>query len=109
MNRGETPIHYLRNARKVMYKRNTKEMGKYYKIYSTANNTKLEDIYSKYSHEKEMAYLRCQEIKQKLNGYGLKLLTHNTFMFTAGFLAELNGKDIFVVITPNNIEYMEVN
>ena len=56
-----------------------------------------------------MAYLRCQEIKLKLNGYGLKLLTHNTFMFTAGFLAELNGKDIFVVITPNNIEYMEVN
>ena len=92
-----------------MVKRNTKRMREYYRIYGKTNATTLDDIYVNYSYEKEMAYLRCQEIKLELNGYGLKLLTHNTFFFTVGFLAELNGKKIFVVISPSNIEYMEVN
>ena len=53
------------------------------------DNSKLYTLYHAYtrpSTAKERAWNYCIELMEKYNGYGLKVLSYNTFMFTAAFL-----------------------
>lgn len=55
---------------------------------------------SGYSDEKEDAWKHCVEECNEHNGYGLGVLSHNGYMFTAGFkfLAD-DGTEMFYYIT----------
>lgn len=62
----------------------------------------LWDAYAKPSTRKEAAWEYCKNLCAKYEGYGLRVISKNTFMFTAGFLfLSTSGKEKFMYITPN--------
>ena len=71
--------------------------------YINSTDYTLAHVYGKYSIAKAHAFEYCENLMRKLNGWGLKILSHNTFMFTAGFLYNDpdNGNIKFMYITPS--------
>ena len=60
------------------------------------------DIYSSYkspSSAKVRAWFYCIDLMLRHDGYGLKVIGHNSSFFSAGFLFENNGKECFMFIT----------
>ena len=62
----------------------------------------LWSVYNNYSHAKERAFDYCKNLQEHLNGYDFAIITHNTFIFTAGFyyVDEETGVVSFCYITP---------
>jgi hypothetical protein len=48
-------------------------------------DTRLEDVYGRYSAAKAKAFRYCEELCKELNGYDLCITAHNTMAFTVGF------------------------
>lgn len=74
--------------------------------YGTWNNSELFDIdqaYKTFSVAKYNAWKYCRRLCESMNGYGLKVINHNTFTFTAGFesVDPETGVILFTYITPN--------
>lgn len=57
--------------------------------------------YGRPSKEKERIMEECIAFKTKCSGYGGRIISYNTFVFTYGFMAELADK-YFIYITPTN-------
>jgi hypothetical protein len=58
--------------------------------------------YAKPSIAKQNAWNYCVNLMDKYNGYGLRVISYNTFMFTAAFLfLDENGVVNMMYITPN--------
>lgn len=57
-----------------------------YPYYQQSTATELCDVYDSYSSAKASAWKYCQELMAKHDGWGLRIISHNVFMFTAGFL-----------------------
>ena len=66
-------------------------------------------IYKSYSYEKARAFDYCKTLKEKYNGNDLKIISGNTFAFTAGFTFEQDNKKIFCHITKNNIKFLDLS
>ena len=69
------------------------------------------DAYKRPSKEKVKAWDRCREAKFNAEGRNLKVICHNTFSFSAGYIAEYPDADgvlidHFVYITPYNTKYI---
>ncbi len=62
----------------------------------------LADAYGRYSYNKERAWQYCKNLMEKKDGYGLKIISKNTFIFTAGFefTDPETGVVKFMYITP---------
>lgn len=73
--------------------------------YNLSTATKLSDVYDKYSPAKASAFEHCKQEMENRKGFGLRILSSNTFMFTAGFLAtnKETGVVEFTFISPNYI------
>lgn len=56
-----------------------------YEDYKRSNATDLSDVYGRYSTAKAVAWNYCKELMAKNDGWGLRIISHNGFMFTAGF------------------------
>ena len=71
-----------------------RELGEHRAIY---------DVYSSYSYKKLRAWDYCKDLCARHEGWGLKVISHNTFIFTAGFY--FTDKDTgvlrFMYITPS--------
>lgn len=73
-----------------------------YERYSNMYHTDLNDCYNNYSDAKARAWEYCKGLCNKYNGYGLSIISYNTFMFTAGFTYyDADNKKHFVFITPS--------
>lgn len=63
----------------------------------------LRDVYGRYSEAKEKAFKYCLNLMYEYNGRDLKIISHNSFMFTAAFI--FNDPDTgviqFMFITPS--------
>lgn len=63
----------------------------------------LDSAYGRYSSNKASAWKYCEDLRDKHDGRNLKVISHNTYMFTAGF--EYNdaetGEVMFMFITPS--------
>lgn len=71
----ETSNAYMTHApRKISYRR-----------YLYSDDTKLEDVYGRYSAAKARAFRYCEELCEELNGYCLCITGHNSQAFTVGF------------------------
>ena len=46
---------------------------------------KLSDVYGSYSYAKARAWSSCEEMVERLNGWGLHITSHNCNFFTVGF------------------------
>lgn len=81
-----------------------------YADYRCSNASDLSDVYGRYSTAKEVAWNYCKELMEKHNGWGLRIISHNVFMFTAGFLfrdPETNALK-FMYITKTSDTVVEV-
>ena len=80
-----------------------RQAKKYYKEWERSEDYALDSAYGSYSVNKEQAWSHCQEKQAELNGYRLKVITHNRFIFTAGFeyYDEEEGTVKFYYITPS--------
>lgn len=66
-------------------KEKERQARKHYKAWERSEDYALEFAYNSFSANKARAWRYCQEKQAELNGYGLKVITHNCMVFTAGF------------------------
>ena len=84
----------------------TNELDRYARRLTNSMDTCLRDVYSRYNAEQENAYNYCVRLCYALDGYNFRILSHNAFMFTAGFLFEITtGETALAVITPTRNYY----
>ena len=78
-------------------------------LYERATATSLDEVYGRYSAKKKEAFEYCRNLMMKYNGWGLKILSYNTFMFTAGFefTDEETGAINIMYITPSKDKAVE--
>lgn len=79
-----------------------------YRSYNYSNMFELWDAYGRCSQSKRNAWEYCKALMNEKNGYGLKVISANTFQFTAGFEYEENGKNMFAYITKSSDTFAEV-
>ena len=77
--------------------------------YERATATRLSDVYGRCSEAKKRAFNYCNRLMQEYNGNDMKILSHNTFVFTAAFLFEdcETGAANIMLITPSRNEAVE--
>ena len=87
-----------------------KNLESQYRTYLKSTATELNHVYGRYSSAKESAMNYCKNRMNELNGYGMRILSANTFQFTVGFLYtdETTGKKMFDVETARNSYQWEV-
>lgn len=88
-----------------------KRQTEIYKRYQDSTMYWLGDAYpSGYSYEKGRAWQYCIDLMHEKGGSGLKVISKNTFQFSAGFEYWDNetGKDMFVYITKSYDREWEV-
>lgn len=68
----------------------------------SAYNT-IYDAYKKPSRDKWRAWNHCRNLCNAFGGFNLKVISKNTYMFTAGFqyIDEDSGEERFMYITPS--------
>lgn len=62
-----------------------RQARKHYKAWKRSEDYALEFVYNSFSANKARAWRYCQAKQMELNGTGLKVITHNRMVFTAGF------------------------
>ena len=64
----------------------------------------LDDAYGRYSANKARAWRHCESVRKAHLGSALKVVSHNTFMFTAGFqfVDQESGVVKYMHITPTS-------
>lgn len=74
-----------------------------YQSWQRSNDYSLESAYGRYSSAKAEAWTYCENLCKKYDGWGLKVISHNTFTFTAGFeyTDVETGVLMFMFITPS--------
>ena len=72
---------------------------KKYAEYLKSTTCELSQAYGRYSPAKLKAWNYCKELMWDLQGHGLKIISHNGYQFTAGFMFEENGKEMFMYIS----------
>lgn len=70
-----------------------------YESYKRSTTYSLYEAYGRHSKAKADAWAYCERLMADYNGYGLKVISHNGYMFTAGFEYEYEGKHMFMYIT----------
>lgn len=67
--------------------------------YNRSDEYELYQAYGSISSAKMKAWEYCKELCYKKTGTGLKIISHNSFQFTAGFTYEENGKKYLMYIS----------
>lgn len=73
-----------------------------YRGYTRSTASTLWDVYGRWSRAKEQAFDYCRSLCYEYGGYDLRIITANTFIFTAGFtFTAEDGRECFMYITPS--------
>lgn len=78
-----------------------KEQERILKKYNDSDMIQFWQAYDSPSHSKIEAWVNCKNLMNDLKGWGLKVISKNTFMFTVGFQFEEDGKNKLMYITPS--------
>jgi hypothetical protein len=81
---------------------------RHYDAYQRSTSYELYDVYGRCSSAKMKAWDYCKELMYKFNGYGLKIISANGYQFTAGFMFEEDGKEMFMYISKSHDIAVEV-
>lgn len=83
---------------------NERNALRYIDTYDRSSLYSLDDCYTNFSAAKQRAWNWCINRMLELDGWGMKILTYNTNMFTCGFLYEDKATGVirFVVETPKH-------
>ena len=79
------------------------KMREYYRAYVGNGVRDLDDVYGRYSTAKKRAWRDCERRCAEKDGYCLSVISHNTNVFTAGFMYEGEAGKMFYVITPSYV------
>lgn len=72
-------------------------------------NDSIHDVYTKPSHNKIYAYERIYHEMMECGGYGLKIMSFNTFMFTCAYLMQSKDGSLYIIYhTPTKKEVIAV-
>ena len=63
--------------------------------------SELWEVYGSFSHAKVNAMEYCKRLQREKNGYGAKIVSHNTFMFTYAFKYDKDDHTYMMYITPS--------
>lgn len=85
-----------------------KELEANYKRYQNSSMYSLYDAYGRPSQKKYDAWKRCEVFCKECGGESLKVISYNTYVFTAGFVFVKDGKRMFMLITPSTNREIEV-
>lgn len=81
----------------------TKAAARYNAGYDAATAEELRDVYGRCSIEKARAFAACKDAMRSLNGWGMRILSHNTYSFTVGWLyKDADGATRLAVETMSN-------
>lgn len=69
-----------------MAKRFSKKVFNYLERLYDSKACNLEDVYGRYSEAKKNAYEWCRERCELKHGYYFRIISHNMFQFTVGYL-----------------------
>lgn len=80
-----------------------RQARKHYEAWKRSEDYALDFAYERYSYGKLSAWRYCESKARELNGTGLKVITHNCMVFTAGFeyFDEREGACMFYYISPS--------
>ena len=67
--------------------------------YELSEDYNLDNVYKSYSRNKSLAWDYCKDLMNEYNGHGLKVISHNLTMFTAGFIYETCDGEYLMYIT----------
>ena len=81
---------------------------KNYDAYLKSNTYELYQAYGRCSSAKLKAWDYCKELMWDFHGHGLKIISHNGYQFTAGFMFEYEGKEMFMYISKTHDIAVEV-
>lgn len=62
-----------------------KDEQRYQQMYLDSNDYSLFNVYESVSRNKWSAWEHCETVCKEHDGWDLKILSHNTWQFTAGF------------------------
>lgn len=65
--------------------------------YNRQPNDGIYDVYTKPSHNKINAYERIYHEMMECGGYGLKIMSFNTFMFTCAYVTQANDGSLYLI------------
>lgn len=91
---------------------NTEVLRRAYNSYCMSSDRTLSDAYGSYSKAKSNAYDYCVGLMEKFNSDDLRIIGHNTYMFSAGFTFDVldsetyEVKKAFCYITPSHDKFM---
>ena len=66
---------------------------------SEVEGYKLADVYGSYSSSKEGAFERCKDLCKDKNGWGLCIISYNSFGFTVKFNTD---SGVYIITKANN-------
>lgn len=92
-----------------MEKTKNKELMK--SAYSRWCNSTYDNIFKAYdrpSTKKISAWEYCEDLCSKYEGHDLRVIGHNCYKFTAGFVGKVDGEDVFVFITDCYDIYIQI-
>lgn len=84
-------------------------MNEAFSRYIRSNDRTLSDCYDTYSWEKFQALEYCYKLKDKYNGYDLRIIGHNSQTFSVGFIGTKAGHKAFFYITKEHDRYILIN
>ena len=84
-------------------RRATKEALYITQMYKNSSDTELWHVYGTCSQNKIRAFDDCRKLMAEYDGRDLRILSHNTFMFTAAFsfMNQETGEAMIMYITPS--------
>ena len=88
-----------------MYTAKQKDLNSYYQRWLNSTENTIYKAYGRPSIYKVRAFERCEDIMHELDGYSLRIVGHNSSVFSAAFTTDTD----FYVITKDNIYRMPLS
>ena len=81
-----------------------------YEQYKATTASEIHEVYGRWSQAKENAMQWCKNKMYEQGGYGLRILSANTYQFTVGWIYtdKETGKEMFNVETSNHSYEWEI-
>lgn len=76
-----------------------------YERWERSNDTELYHVYGRYSEAKISAMQYCRDMCSKFDGHFLRILRHNSMIFTVGFIFQDDEHTYFAYITRDYDRY----
>lgn len=105
-----TKREYIKTETGTIVNYQTQLLKGAYESWKNSDNYELWHVYGSYSSAKINAFNYCERLMNDLNGWGLRIISHNIMQFTVGFEFDHpeTGELCFAYITRDYNRFMKV-